>query len=102
MLTLKIKLSSDIEEKINYLIAKQGNIENFLKDFLIYKTLQLEKAIFEMEKDLHKYERKYKISSSDFYKKYESGEFEDKNNYMIWAGIYEMIQENKDELKKLK
>ncbi len=101
MLTLNLNLQPDIERKLNYLISKQGDIELFFKDFLSYKIAQLEKAIFNIEKDLRKFERKYNISSQVFYQQFEEGKFGDEDDYMVWSGIYEMLQENRTELKKI-
>jgi len=101
MLTLNLKLQPDIERKLNYLISKQGGMELFFKDFLSYKTAQLEKAIFNIEKDLRKFERKYNISSQAFYQQFDEGKFGDEDDYMVWSGIYEILQENRAELKKI-
>ena len=101
MITLNIELQPDIEQRLNYLMSKQSDIEYFFKDFIIYKISQLEKAIFNIEKDLRKYERKYNLSSPLFFQQFESGKFGDEDDYMIWSGIYEMLQENKTELKKI-
>ncbi len=101
MMTLNIELQPEIEQRLNYLISKHNDIEHFFKDFIIYKISQLEKAIFNIEKDLRKYERKYKLSSQVFIKQFEAGKFGDEDDYMIWSGIYEMLQENKTELKKI-
>jgi hypothetical protein len=101
MITLNLKLQPDIEQRLNYLISKKGDIELFFKDFLTYKISQLEKAIFNMEKDLRKYERKYKLTSQEFYQQFEAGKFGDEDDYMVWSGIYELLQENRTELKKI-
>ena len=101
MITLNLKLQPDIEQRLNYLISKKGDIDLFFKDFLTYKISQLEKAIFNMEKDLRKYERKYKLTSQEFYHQFEAGKFGDEDDYMVWSGIYELLQENKTELKKI-
>ena len=101
MLTLNLKLQPDIEQRLNYLISKKGDLDLFFKDFLSYKILELEKAIFNIEKSLRKYERKYNLSSQVFYQQFEEGKFGDEDDYMVWSGIYEMLQENKTELKKI-
>lgn len=101
MMTLNIDLQPETEQRLNYLMSKQKNVEHFFKDFIIYKISQLEKAIFNIEKDLRKYERKYKLPSQEFYQQFEAGKFGDEDDYMIWSGIYEMLQENKTELKKI-
>lgn len=100
-MTLNIKLNPKTEQRLKYLMSRQDNVEHLFQDFISYKISQLEKAIFNIEKDLRKYELKYELASDKFYSKYEDGEFGDKDDYMIWSGIYEMYLENKNELKKL-
>ena len=101
MLTLNLELRPEIEHRLNYLLSKQSDIELFFKDFLNYKIAQLEKSNLNIEKDLRKYERKYKLSSLEFYQQFEAGKFGDEDDYMVWSGIYEMLQENKLELKEI-
>lgn len=33
MLTLNLKLQPDIEQRLNYLVSKKGDVELFFKDF---------------------------------------------------------------------
>lgn len=99
---LNINLQPQTEQRLKYLISKNKDAEHFFKDFITYKIAQLEKAIFNIEKDLRKYELKYKLSSEEFYKQFEDGKFGDEDDYMIWSGIYELYLENKTELNNLK
>lgn len=102
MMTLNIDLQPQTEQRLKYLISKQGDIDHFFKDFITYKIAELEKAVFNIEIDLRKYERKYKLTSQEFYEQFEAGKFGDEDDYMIWSGLYEMLQENKTELNKIK
>ena len=101
-MALTLKLQPYLEERIKYLLSKQGDSDKFFNEILQYKISEMEKAIFNIEKDLRKFEKKYNQSSSEFYKRFESGELGDEDDYMIWAGIYETYIKNKEELKKLK
>jgi len=96
-----IQLKPELEKKVKYIISKQDNAESFFQDFILYQISELEKAIINIEKDIKKYEKKYKISSFEFYKLFEEGKFGDEDDYMIWSGIYEMLNKNKAELKKI-
>ena len=41
------------------------------------------------------------MSSETFYRKFDQGELEDSQDFMIWSGIYEMQQESKSQLEQL-
>ena len=51
-----------------------------------------------IEIDLKNFEKKYNLTSKDFYKKFESGEIGDDEDYIIWAGIHEMLIQNRKRL----
>ena len=42
-----------------------------------------------LEKELHKYERKYRLRSQDFYRLVQSGKLEQSPDYLMWLGMYE-------------
>ncbi len=56
-----------------------------------------------MDKTLKTYEKKYNKSSIEFYNKFKEGEGEenDSADFMIWAGVYEMQLDSKNELQKI-
>ena len=100
-MTLNIDLQPQTEQKLKHIFANPKDAEHFFQDFISYKVAELEKANFNIEKDLRKYELKYNLSSEDFYQQFEAGKFGDEDDFMIWSGIYEMLLENKTELKKI-
>ena len=69
--------------------------EVFAKNIVEYETAQLKKGIINIQLDLKSFEKKYGLSSKNFYQKFKSGEFSDDEDYIIWAGIYEMLNQNK-------
>ena len=50
---------------------------------------------------MRRFERKYKLSSNEFYAKFEEGKFGDEDDFMLWSGIYELYQTNSNELSKI-
>ena len=102
MATLNVELQPYLAERMQYLISRQNNNTEYLfRDFVEYKISELERAIFNIEKDLRKYEKKYRLSSQKFFQQFEAGKFGDEDDYMVWSGIYELYQKNKNELSKL-
>jgi hypothetical protein len=101
-MALTINLQPGLEAKIKYLISKQTSVEGFFSDLVNYKISELKKAIFNIEKDLRRFEKKYNQNSSDFFKQFEEGKLGDEDDFMVWAGLYEMYQRNIAELNKIK
>lgn len=42
-----------------------------------------------LENELHKYERKYRLRSQDFYRLARSGNLEQTPEFLMWLGVYE-------------
>ncbi|NJO88864.1 MAG: hypothetical protein HC831_07825, partial [Chloroflexia bacterium] len=72
-MTINLKLTPHLEERIKYLLSKHEDAEYFFRDFISYKISELEKAIFKIEKEIREFEKKYQMSSKAFYKKFEDG-----------------------------
>ena len=102
---LTLELDAQTELKFSKLLdLNNSNYSKLINSMFDYRINELQKGIRNLEFDFINYERKYKVNSSDFYIKYEKGEFgEDSHNndYMIWSGEYESYLEFQNELKKL-
>lgn len=44
----------------------------------------------ELTRLLDEYERKYKFSTIEFFRRYVAGELGDDDDFMLWAGIYHL------------
>jgi len=75
--------------------------ELFAQSIIEYQNAELKKGIINIQIDLMNYEEKYKMTTEEFYQKFESGEFGDSEDYVVWAGIYEMLLLNKRRLREL-
>jgi len=65
------------------------------------KINDIKLGIYNMKRELNKFEKKYLISSEEFYEKFEAGEFRDEDDFMLWSGIYEMYLRELQELKQI-
>lgn len=52
-----------------------------------------------LEKELHKYERKYRLRSQDFYWLVQSGKLDQSPDYLMWLGVYETLQAREQEFQ---
>ena len=103
---LTLDLDKKTEKRFYKLLNLHGkNYASVINSMIDYRINELEKGIRNIELDLAAYERKYKVKTTDFYRKYQSGEFEENshdNDFMIWSGEYEACLEFQNELKQLK
>jgi len=97
----ELQLSNKTEQRLKQVLSSHSNNDAFFDKAIDYHINELNKAIFNIEKDLKEFEKKYNLSSKLFYEKFKTGEFGDEDDYMIWAGIYEMYLRDKLELKRL-
>ena len=102
MLHLDLDLNPKSEKIFKKILNNyKDNHELLVKNIFDYQTGELKKEILNLELDLKSYEKKYNLSTEEFYIRYADGEYDDNTDYMIWAGIYEMSKRSKKKLKEL-
>mgnify|MGYP006304742985 CR=1 FL=1 len=55
---------------------------------------ELKRAISNLQVDIRAFEEKYQMSSEKFFKRFEKGAVGDSEDFMIWAGLHEMLRDN--------
>jgi chromosome segregation and condensation protein ScpB len=101
MLNLNFKLQPQTEKKIKRILDQHPDKEIFFQDVIKNQINELKHGINNIEIDLRKFEQKYQQATKDFYRQFTNGELEDKEDFIVWAGIYEMQLENKKKLVEL-
>ena len=61
----------------------------------------LNKTILDLQRELKAYEQAYQQSSADFYAEFSQGHVDDREAYVLWAGLYEMLKKNQRRLEDL-
>jgi hypothetical protein len=102
MLNLKLDIDQDTEQKIKKILEYSQNEETFVQNIIDHQINELQKGITNLRIDLKEFEKNYKMSTEEFYQKFEQGISGDSEDFIIWSGIYEMLQENEIKLKELK
>jgi len=59
---------------------------------LLFQRFEEEKTRHDIREKLNQYEQRYGWSSQDFYAQFLTGTLGDTEDYMEWAGFYEMLQ----------
>ena len=68
--------------------------EAFALNTIAYQVSELQKGFLNLRLELDDFERKYNMTSAEFYKDFSDGLLEDESDFIIWAGLYEMLCQN--------
>ncbi|MBN2093249.1 hypothetical protein JW964_26735 [candidate division KSB1 bacterium] len=101
MMNLSLDLEEKTKVKLKKILDQYPDNEVFAKNIIGYETSELKKGIINLQIDLKNFEKKYNFSSDDFFQKFDSGELGDEDDFIIWAGLYEMLHQNMNRLAEL-
>ncbi len=102
MLTLHLDIKPSTEKKLKQLLSNTNKHDEFFQGIIENKINELKIGIYNIEKHMSVYEFRYNIQSDQFYLDYQEGKHDlSEDDFIIWAGIYEMMQKNKQELNTL-
>ncbi|NIM18588.1 MAG: hypothetical protein GTO45_41955 [Candidatus Aminicenantes bacterium] len=100
-MNLDIELQPQTEQKIRRILDQHSDKETFFQHIIENQINELKNGIINIEIDLKKFEQKYRQSTKDFYQGFTNGKLDDSEDFVTWAGIYEMQLENKRRLAEL-
>ena len=100
-LDLFSKVQPETIRRLKIIAGHYPSQEAFVQYMIDYGINNLKRSNFEMRLDLQKYEERYNMTSETFYTKFINGEVDDREDFMIWSGLYEFILENEAKLKEL-
>jgi hypothetical protein len=100
---IEINISDQYREKFNKLLnLYKGNQDEMVSAILTFKINDLKKGIRNIETDLARFEAKYQMDTSSFYNDFNNGMMTDENDdFLVWSGEYETLQEFRKELKSI-
>jgi hypothetical protein len=101
MLNLDFALQPETEKKIKRILDQYPDKEVFFQDVIKNQINELKNGIHNIEIDLSEFEQKHQLASEEFYRKFSNGELDDREEFMIWSGIYEMRLANQQKLVEL-
>ncbi len=101
MKTVKFELQSNIANRIEKYLQLFGSKEIMFDKFIDYHVNRIKREIALMQIDIKQFEEKYNMSSEKFYKEFENGKLGDSKDFILWAGIYEMLISRKEKLQEL-
>ncbi len=101
MLNLQLKVPAETARRLKKVLEYTQNQETFAENIIAYQIAEMKKGNLNMRLDLKQFEEKYQMNSEIFYREFVQGKLEDTEDYMVWAGLYEMLEKNKTRLQEL-
>lgn len=98
---MNLQVAPQTEQKLKKIFDQVTDQETFAQNIISWQVADLKKSILNIRLDIKEFEDKYNITTQDFYLRFEQGMAEDSEDFIIWAGLYEMLAENERRLKDL-
>ena len=67
-------------------------MERTLDKLLNYEAETCRKQLRQLHEDLSEYEHQYGMTSAEFYTRFQSGQTDDRIDYVEWASLFQMAQ----------
>ncbi len=84
---------------------KRETLQGLVRTALHREKENLQLALARTRDELDRFEKKYRSASAKFYRRYQSGKLDDRNDFIDWAGeyrIYLLLREQIASLRGLK
>jgi hypothetical protein len=101
MLHLELNIQPHTAQRLKKILASAPDQETFARGLIAYQIAELRKGILNIRVDLKQFEDKYQQSTADFYRQFAQGQSDDSADALLWAGLYEMLQDNERRLQEL-
>lgn len=101
MLSLQLDIQPATAQRLQRLMSQVADQETFARNVIAFQVHELKRGILNLRLDLKKFEDQYHMPSDAFYMQFEQGLTDDREDYMLWSGLYEMLRSNQQQLQEL-
>ena len=101
MLHLNLNVRPKTAKRLKKVLEFSRDEETFAQNVIAYQMAELKRGILNLKLDIKAYEEKYKMASAEFYKRFIKGKTDDREDYVLWAGLWEMLEKNEKQLRGL-
>lgn len=101
MLNLQLNVQPKTAQRLRRILELHPDEESFAQHIISYQITELKRSIIDLRIDILEYEKKYQLTSDDFYHRFNQGNTDDSDDYILWAGLYEMLRKNEKRLQAL-
>lgn len=101
MLNFNLNVRPKTAKRLKKVLEYSRDEEAFAQSFIAYQIAELRRAILNLQLELKTFEEKYRMSSTIFHKKFNQGQMDDSEDFILWAGMCEMLEKNEARLQGL-
>ena len=101
MLELHLEVQPQTAQQLRKILELYPDQESFAQSIIAHQIAELKYSILNLRLDLDEYEEKYQLATRDFYQQFSQGNTDDREDYIIWAGLYEMLCKNEKRLQQV-
>jgi polysaccharide pyruvyl transferase WcaK-like protein len=101
MLNLRLNVKATTARRLKKVLEYSRDEEAFAQNVIAHQMAELRRAIVNLKFDMQVFEAKYQLSSHNFYEQFSLGETSDDEDFVTWAGLVEMLNENEKRLREL-
>jgi hypothetical protein len=101
MLNLNLNVRPKTAKRLKKVLEFSRDEETFAQNVIAYQVVELKRGILNLKLDMKACEEKYKMTSADFYKRFSQGKLDDREDYILWAGLCEMLEKDEKQLRGL-
>ncbi len=101
MLDLHLNVHPETAHRLLKVLELYPDQERFAQNIIDYQITELKRGIFNLQLDLKAFEKQYQTTTQDFYQQFSDGKTDDREDYVLWAGLYEMWHKNQKQLQGL-
>ncbi len=101
MLNLNLNLRTKTAKRLKRVLEYSRDEETFAQNIIAYQVAELKRGILNLKLDLKSYETKYGMSSDVFYKRFSQSKLDYRHDFILWAGLCEMLNKNEKQLQRL-
>lgn len=101
MFNVNLNVEPQTARRLRKVLEFSGGEEAFARKVIEYQAAELKRALLNLRLDLKAFEAKHQMSSHAFYEQYCQGKMSDDEDYMLWAGLIEMVKNNEMRLQGL-
>jgi hypothetical protein len=91
---MNLNLHPFTEARLKKILALYADDERFAQQIIAYQEAQLRQTLLSIRLDLQTFEKQYQMDSEEFYRRFQNGELGDTEDFMLWAGSYELLYHN--------
>jgi len=101
MLSFNLNVRPQTAKRLKKVLEFARDEETFAQNIIAYQVAEIKRALLNLRMDMKAFEEKYQLSNADFYKKFRRGEMEDSEDFILWAGMCELLAKNETRLQGL-